>query len=392
MGHPVTSHGTAPPSRVGAYHIERLIGAGGFGAVYLAKGPAGREVALKRLHAELVNTPGALLRFEREIRVIGRIRHPSVVTILDVGDDGGPYFVMELLHGSDLREKLRAAGRLPPRRALEILAPVADALATAHGKGVVHRDVKASNVFLDRDRVVLLDFGLAKLLDDTGPTLTSSRIVVGSPPCMAPEQILGHPVNERTDVYGLGVLAYHMLAGVVPFQHDEPTVVREMHLSQPPAPIAHRAPVPPELDRVIARALAKDPGARQATVRELIDELLRATTSCERAAPAGGRSVAVHVEVAAEERLDAVVAALRAAGMQLAFAAGNAATLLMPLAGPPAALLAAVRGLDLGPDGALYVKAGDPAALLRVGSWLPDEPEPGVFIDPDLVTATGGTP
>jgi serine/threonine-protein kinase len=383
MGHRVTSHVTS--SFIGPYRVIRLLGSGGFGAVYLARDPAGREVAVKRLHAEHVDRPAAVARFEREIRVVGRIRHPSVVAILDVGDDAGPYFVMELLRGVDLREHLRTEGRMAPARALEILAPVADALAAAHDKGVVHRDLKASNVFLDEKRVVLLDFGIAKLLDDTGPALTASRVVLGSPSCVAPEQLLGHPVDERTDVYGLGVLAYHLFAGVLPFQHDEPTVVREMHLRQPPPPLTFRAPVPPELDRAVARALAKDPDARPGSVLELMGDLRRAVGRGERAAPAAGRHVAVHVEVASEELLDAIVAALRDAGMTVAFAAGNAALLLAPL-GDPRPLVARVRALELGPRGAAYVKAGDPDALLRVGAWLPDEPASGVFIDPELET------
>jgi serine/threonine-protein kinase len=214
-----------PVVSIGRYRVERLIGNGGFAAVYEARDPDGRRVAIKRLHGELALRSHDILRFDREIRIIRGLRHPNVVEILDVGDDQAPYFVMELLHGTDLSDHIARRGRLSLEETVEILAPVCSALSAAHQKGIVHRDLKASNVFLDRERVVLLDFGVAKLLDGTALRLTRSHLIVGSPACMAPEQILNGPVDERTDVYGLGVLAYQMLTGALPFNR-RPTSAR----------------------------------------------------------------------------------------------------------------------------------------------------------------------
>ena len=186
------------------------------------------------------------------------VDHPAIVEVLEVGrfEDGRPFFVMELLQGVTLQQHLRARGRLPVDEVLEILEPLCDALGAAHQKSVIHCDIKPSNVFLSvrdgRRRVVLLDFGLAKLLDATGPN---------------------GAVDARTDVYALGVLAYRMLTGYPPFDNAPYLVMHHMHLhARPPRP-SSRAPVNPAFDEVILRALAKAPAARHATVAELLKEL-----------------------------------------------------------------------------------------------------------------------
>jgi len=385
-----TAHGTSPAT-IGPYRVERRLGSGGFGEIFAARDADGRAVAVKRMRRELALRAEAILRFEREIEVVRRIRHPNLVDILGVGDDVAPYFAMELLHGADLARHLRQVGRLSPAEALEVLVPVGHALTAAHAEGVVHRDLKASNVFLDRHRVVLLDFGVAKLLDDSGPQLTRSHILIGSPPCMAPEQILGQLIDQRTDVYGLGALAYHVLTGSPPFVHEQPTVVREMHLVAPPPPVSRRAPVRPEIDRVIGRAMSKDPAARQASVAELVRDLEIAARAAAPLAD-GGVSLAVHVDTADGERLPEIVRDLTRAGMEIAFEAVNAATLLLPLSLDPGAsraqrrrALALVADASRTCEAACFVNVGSPAALLKLGAWIPPIAMSGVMVVPDAL-------
>jgi eukaryotic-like serine/threonine-protein kinase len=154
----------ATGNRLGPYLLEAIIAEGGFGTVFRATGGPRGTAAVKLLHAELAGSPEALARFSREVDVLGRVRHPGIVEVLDVGraDDGRPWFAMELLAGEDLDTRIARRGRLTPAAALAVLDPVCDALASAHDAGIIHRDIKASNVFLAEDgRVVLLDFGIA---------------------------------------------------------------------------------------------------------------------------------------------------------------------------------------------------------------------------------------
>ena len=181
----------------------------------------GSLVAIKILHLELIRSNDALTRFERELAAIERLDHRHVVRALDHGalEDGRPFLVLEYIDGPSLRDVIHERGSLPPQEMLTILEPLCDALATAHAFGLVHRDVKASNVILGhRDalgtRPVLLDFGLVKLLDQEGPGLDLvACAMLGTPAAMAPEQMRGLPVDARTDVYALGLLAFHMLTG-----------------------------------------------------------------------------------------------------------------------------------------------------------------------------------
>ena len=276
---PVTA--TVPlPEIVGRYRVREELASGGFGVVHRGEHvELGHQAAIKILHAELASNDTLVRRFEREVEVMRLVNHPAIVEVLEVGrlEDGRPFFVMELLQGVTLQQHLRARGRLPVDEVLGILEPLCDALGAAHQKSVIHRDIKPSNVFLSvRDggrRVVLLDFGVAKLLDAAGPGLTASRHAVGTFACMAPEQLLCGAVDARTDVYALGVLAYRMLTGYPPFDNAPYLVMHHMHLhARPPRP-SSRAPVNPAFDEVILRALAKAPAARHATVAELLKEL-----------------------------------------------------------------------------------------------------------------------
>jgi hypothetical protein len=296
--------GLEPGARVGEFELRGLLAAGGFGEVYRAvHAPSGRPAAIKVLHANLCNAPGAVARFLREAEVMVRVRHPSVVELLAWGtiDDGRPFLAMELLDGTDLSALRVRETRLPPARALAILEPVAAALAAAHAQSVIHRDVKASNVFLAGERVVLLDFGIAKLALPDTTDLTTSRQAVGTPVSMAPEQIAGGTVDARTDVYGLAVLAYQLLTGRLPFEDESPTVVQYLHAhARRPRPSA-LAPVTPDADEAITRAMAIDPAQRFADPVAFVAALHAALAGHDETdALIPRRAVAVLVEVRAD--------------------------------------------------------------------------------------------
>ncbi|MGE5185096.1 MAG: serine/threonine-protein kinase [Acidobacteriota bacterium] len=291
----------APPPQIAGYRIDRLVGEGGFGQVWRAQRDDGSLVAIKVLHAELVRSNDALTRFGRELAAITRLNHRHIVRASDHGtlDDGRPYLVLEFIEGPSLRDVIHQRRALPPAEMLEILAPLCDALATAHAVGLVHRDVKASNVILGNDtlgtRPVLLDFGLVKLLGEDGPALTSSRSMLGTPAAMAPEQMKGQPVDARTDVYALGLLAFHMLTGAPAFTGTPGVVQTYLQVHGPrPRPSA-QVDIDPAIDEPILRALATDPAARYAGARDFV-EALRAVIAPAAAASNEHEVVALYVE------------------------------------------------------------------------------------------------
>ncbi len=274
----------SPGTAVGEFVIDALLAQGGFGQVYRAHhGATGRVVAVKVLHGELCSAPAAVARFLREAEVMVRVKHPHVVELVAWGtvEDGRPYLAMEFLTGTDLGRVLITRGRLAIADALAIIAPVASALAAAHAQAIVHRDVKAANVFLATDasggtRPILIDFGIAKLAAPDAAELTTSRQLVGTPVTMAPEQISGGPVDARTDVYGLGVMAFHALTGRLPFEDESPTIVQYLHAhARRPKPSAF-ASLPPAIDDAITRAMAIDPAQRYASAPEFAAALAAA--------------------------------------------------------------------------------------------------------------------
>ncbi len=262
------------------FRLDRMIGEGGFGQVWSAlREPDGTQVAIKVLHLELVRSIDALTRFQRELDAIQRLQHPNVISAIDHGTltDGRPYLVLEYLEGPSLREVIQERGAIPPIEVLDILGPLCDALQVAHDAGLVHRDVKASNVILARKegalRPVLLDVGLVKLIDQVGPGLTSSRSMLGTPAAMAPEQMRGQPVDARTDVYALGLLAYHMLTGQPAFGGAPGVVQSYLQVHGPrPRPSA-KVDIDPAIDDPIGRALAPEPAERFTSARGLFDAL-----------------------------------------------------------------------------------------------------------------------
>lgn len=318
---------------VTGFRLERLIGEGGFGQVWRARREgSGELVAIKILHLELVRSTDALTRFQRELEAIARLDHPNVVRGLGHGTltDGRPYLVLEHVDGPSLREVIHDRGALPPADMLAILEPLCAALSVAHQAGLVHRDVKASNVILSsRDgamRPVLLDFGLVKLLDQEGPGLTSSRSMLGTPAAMAPEQMRGQPVDARTDVYALGLLAFHMLTGQPAFG-GAPGVVQsylQVHGARPRP--SSKVDIDPAIDEPIIRALAPEPDARFVTAREL-GEALRVVIHPSAAAEV---EVTVVYAEAGSEAIAAITALVTAAGMAIAIATPDSVLAVAP--------------------------------------------------------------
>jgi Tol biopolymer transport system component len=271
----------SPGVRVGPYEILGSLGAGGMGEVFRARDTRlGRDVAVKVLPASFASDAMRLRRFEQEARAVAALDHPNVLVVHDVGVHGTPYIVTELLDGESLREKLRA-GRLPPRKAVEIAIQVARGVSAAHEKGIVHRDLKPENVFLTRDgRAKVLDFGLARMdpvgLDHEGDTqaptteTTSPGVLLGTVAYMSPEQAHGRPADARSDVFALGAVLYEMLAGRRPFIGASLADTLFAILREDPPPIeTGSAAVSSTLDRVVRRCLEKEPSERFQTARDV---------------------------------------------------------------------------------------------------------------------------
>jgi serine/threonine protein kinase len=250
----------------GRYELRGTLGEGGFATVYRAWDPAlRREVALKALHPHLAANPEFRRRFLAEIQASAALRHPNIVTVYDVGEaDGRPFFTMELIDGPTLAEVIGAGqGGLPLPRVATIIHHLGSALDYLHSRGLVHRDIKPANIMLERGgRTVLMDFGIARILTQTQHTRTGA--ILGTPEAMAPEQIRGEAVGAPADIYALGVLAYHLLAGRPPFSGDLARLVY-LHAHQAPPPLRELRPgLPKGVYAAVEGALAKDPAQRPA--------------------------------------------------------------------------------------------------------------------------------
>ena len=265
----------APGTRIGPYQVLEALGRGGMATVYQAYEPGlDRYVALKVLPAEFLHEPSFAERFQREARVVARLEHPHIVPVFGFGIDqaaGIPWMAMRLLPAGSLAA-LRQDGALGPADALAILAEVAEALDYAHAKGVVHRDVKPQNVLLDESgRAYLADFGIARMVEGS-QHLTRTGMICGTPEYMAPEQATGVAVDQRADIYALGVVAYELLTGRTPFQADTPVAVLLKHVSAP-IPIPSRETVPLPVLRPLLKCLAKAPADRWPTATAFVTAL-----------------------------------------------------------------------------------------------------------------------
>ncbi|HLL74716.1 MAG TPA: protein kinase [Pyrinomonadaceae bacterium] len=274
--------------RLGHYKIERLLGEGGMGEVYLAEDVRlGRPVALKLLPAPFTAEADRVRRFEQEARAASALNHPNIITIHEIGRaDSRHYIATEFVEGETLRAHM-AGGPMSAGAAVEVAAQIASALQVAHGAGIVHRDIKPENVVIRRDGYVkVLDFGLAKLtekkpepIDSEGETRaleikTSPGVLMGTVAYMSPEQARGLPVDARTDVWSLGVVLYEMVTGRKPFEGETPTDVIISIAEREPAPLTKYAPdAPTRLERIVRKALSKDREGRHKTAGELLSEL-----------------------------------------------------------------------------------------------------------------------
>lgn len=275
------------------YQILGLLGRGGMGAVYLAEHTElKKRVALKILHRFMSTNEEVVARFEREAVAAGRLAHPSIVAATDFGriEDGSFYLALEYIDGKSLAEVMAESGPLEEKRAVSIAYQINDALCAAHDAGIVHRDLKPENVLLvkmeeGRELVKVVDFGIAKLnLDeDHQEGLTRAGLVFGTPEYMSPEQAMGHTVDARSDLYGVGMMLYEMLCGTSPFKAQEVTEMLAKQITEPPPPLPES--VSPGLRELVFWLLKKDPDERPETAQRLADEFSELAFSLQYSLP-----------------------------------------------------------------------------------------------------------
>ncbi len=281
-GAPLAADKPSTVARVvdGKYQIVRMVGRGGMGAVYEAiHTTMQRRVALKILNADLVSNPAALERFRREALLSGRLKHPNAITIYDYGMSaiGEAYIVMEFIEGHSLAHELQQAKTLSPLRVVSVLAPVCDAVHAAHAEGIIHRDLKPANIMLEKLRtgetVKVLDFGIAKLaMNNPNLMNLTGTGIIGTPQYMSPEQCQAHRIDGRSDVYSIGIIAYEMLTGKLPFDEPTPLATVIAQVKQKPKPLRELRPeIPPALEAIVMRALEKSPANRYQTAEEFAE-------------------------------------------------------------------------------------------------------------------------
>ncbi len=264
--------------QLGDFILEKKLGAGGMGEVYMARQISlDRVVAVKVLPKSLAAQESFIERFQREAKAAANLIHPNVIQIYQIGiDTGVPYFAMEYVEGEDLQQRMkRLKAQMAYEEAVDITAGVANALACAYERGIVHRDIKPSNIMIDRNGVVkVMDFGLAKVVTDSASNLTQSGLIMGTPNYISPEQGKGDPIDSRSDIYSLGVVFYEMITGVLPFRADTPAALIYKHaFEMPDPPTKMKDGLPPFLEEVCLRMLQKDPQHRYPNPKALLADL-----------------------------------------------------------------------------------------------------------------------
>jgi serine/threonine-protein kinase len=269
----------------GRYQVGELLGYGGMAEVHRGRDlRLGRDVAIKMLRTDLARDDTFQLRFRREAQNAAALNHPAIVAVYDTGEERGssgetlPYIVMEFVNGRTLKEVLAVEGRLMPRRALEITAEICSALEFSHRHQIIHRDIKPGNVMMTQTgQIKVMDFGIARALSGGGSTMTQTSAVIGTAQYLSPEQARGESVDARSDVYATGCVLYELLCGQPPFVGDSPVSVAYQHVredAKPPS-ILNRD-VPPPVDAVVLKALAKNPLNRYQSAGEMRADVLRA--------------------------------------------------------------------------------------------------------------------
>ena len=258
------------------YQLGEMIGTGGMADVYIAQDQRlSREVAVKILRSDLAKDPTFVSRFRKEAKAAAGLNHPGIVAVYDSGEDPAPYIVMELVSGHTLRELIHGGERLPLDRALEIGAGILEALDYSHQRGIVHRDIKPANIMItDKGDVKVMDFGIARAMDDLGATLTSTWNVVGTAQYLSPEQALGEIADTPTDIYSTGCLLYELLTGRPPFSGETPVSIAYQHVSGALIPARQVQPdLPESVEVVLAVALAKKTEDRYESANAMLQDI-----------------------------------------------------------------------------------------------------------------------
>jgi eukaryotic-like serine/threonine-protein kinase len=368
----------------GRYKLEAKLGSGGMSTVYLARDTTlDRQVAVKVLHREMSEQEDQLQRFRQEARAVAKLSHPNVVAVIDAGEDGGhPYIVFEYVEGETLKQRISRLGALDPQEALAYAIEIARGLTVAHNRRMIHRDIKPQNVLIDAEgRAKLTDFGISRQLEQDGMTATGR--VLGTTDYVAPEQAMGHAVDQRSDIYSLGVVLFEMLVGQVPFHADSQVGVAMKHVNEELPDVQQRRPeLSAAAAMVVERATAKDPDRRYQQVGELIDDLSTALeVEAARAGGTTGEATSVLDAVAPDERK---LSTGRGRRSWLAIA-------LVVLAAGAVLLAVQLIGSGNGPGGGGALKGkGSTVALAEAADYDPqgDESE-----DPETVSfAVDGDP
>lgn len=262
----------------GRYQLGQMIGTGGMADVYIAQDQRlSREVAVKILRSDLAKDPAFVARFRKEAKAAAGLNHPTIVAVYDSGEEPAPYIVMELVSGHTLRELIHQGEKLPLARALEIAEGILAGLEYSHQQQIVHRDIKPANVMITNNGdVKVMDFGIARAMDDLGATLTSTWNVVGTAQYLSPEQAVGEPADSRSDIYSTGCLLFELLTGRPPFTGETPVSIAYQHASST-APLARSIDktLPESIEIILAVALAKKPEDRYQSAQAMLDDIAK---------------------------------------------------------------------------------------------------------------------